>query len=279
MARLNIEEKWWTDPRRFSLAAALGDIRIADGLMIEAWKLSQSFWGNGRKKVPYYAFTQIKDHGLLFEHDLASKHGGFVYVCGTHEFHDWYASLKESSAKGGKSKGKDAKQIASESQADCKPLNSLLLPLSSSLLAPDSELLTLKENHMSAGADPKVAVEPEVIHKLIEIWNQGCGRLPQVKRSSSDRNRKIRLRWKDIPAGTVPEDYFGEVIKRIAASPFCNGRGTTGWVATFDWLLKPDSHIRVMEGKYDDRGGPMNKAQQVSDHNLNQLEKIKRGEL
>jgi hypothetical protein len=37
------------------------------------------------------------------------------------------------------------------------------------------------------------------------------------------------------------------------ASPFCRGEtGDRGWRASFDFLLKPDTATKVLEGKYDD---------------------------
>lgn len=43
---------------------------------------------------------------------------------------------------------------------------------------------------------------------------------------------------------------------RISTSDFCRGKNERGWVATFDWLLQPDTAIKVLEGKYDNRGKP-----------------------
>lgn len=43
-----------------------------------------------------------------------------------------------------------------------------------------------------------------------------------------------------------------EVIARIAASDFCRGAGNRGWRATPDWLLRPETAPRVLEGQYDD---------------------------
>jgi hypothetical protein len=122
MPRLNIEDTWWTDPRRYQLARLVGSKRTADGLMLEAWLLAQSFWGNGRKKIPLMAFLEITDNQFIFDCDLAVKHGGFVYVRGTRQYHEWYATLKESSAKGGKLGGKRPKRKQSGSRAEAESL-------------------------------------------------------------------------------------------------------------------------------------------------------------
>lgn len=125
MARLSIEDIWWTDDRRYKLANLMdNDIDRADGLIIKAWRISQTFWGNGRKKVPIHAFEEIKNHQLIYEVGLAYARGAFVYVRGTRQFHAWYAELKDSSSKGGKSKAIRAKQNASNSLANAYPSSS-----------------------------------------------------------------------------------------------------------------------------------------------------------
>ena len=238
--RINVEEKWWTDERRYKLADKLGgDLRLADGMMIEVWALAQRFWGHGRKKIPINAFNQIRDHQLLFDCDLAAKHGGFVMVRGTREFAEWYASLLESSAKGGKSKGKRGKQNASKTLANSYPLTlTHTLPLT----------LTHKEEEnmspaaQSAGADA-------MTDKLAKIWNQECGTLPKVKILSKQRERKAKAAWSRHPS----EEFWIQVIARIRASPFCTGSSDRGWVANFDFLVKPDTPARVLEGVYDRR--------------------------
>jgi len=86
---------------------------------------------------------------------------------------------------------------------------------------------------------------------LVEIWNQNNGTLAKVKKTNGARNKNIAERWKENS-----EEEWVDIIQRIAASSFCNGKNPRGWEATFDWLLKPDTHLRVSEGKYDDKTKP-----------------------
>lgn len=239
--RINVEEKWWTDERRYKLADKLGgDLRLADGMMIEVWALAQRFWGHGRKKIPINAFNQIRDHQLLFDCDLAAKHGGFVMVRGTREFAEWYASLLESSAKGGKSKGKRGKQNASKTLANSYPLTlTHTLPLT----------LTHKEEEKMSPTAQSTGVDAITKSQLVKIWNRERGPLPGVKMLSAQRERKAKAAWSRHPS----EDFWTQIIARIRASPFCTGSNERGWVADFDFLVKPDTAARVLEGKYDPR--------------------------
>jgi len=54
-------------------------------------------------------------------------------------------------------------------------------------------------------------------------------------------------------------DHWREVIGKIAASDFCNGRGDSSFRADFDFLLNPEKFARALEGSYDNanaRAGP-----------------------
>ena len=47
-------------------------------------------------------------------------------------------------------------------------------------------------------------------------------------------------------------------IARVRNSDFLCGQGENGWTANFDWLIKPDNFLKVMEGQYN--GKPRNTA-------------------
>lgn len=94
-------------------------------------------------------------------------------------------------------------------------------------------------------------VSPAETHlpTLAKIWNGNRGRLPEVKGCSKERRRKAEARFAEFP----DPDYWKLVVGRIAGSRFCNGANDRGWRADFDFLIKPDTHNRVAEGKYDDK--------------------------
>ena len=94
-------------------------------------------------------------------------------------------------------------------------------------------------------------VSPAETHlpTLAKIWNGNRGKLPAVKGCSKERKRKAEARFAEFP----DPDYWRLVVGRIAGSRFCNGANDRGWRADFDFLIKPDTHNRVVEGKYDDK--------------------------
>ena len=89
----------------------------------------------------------------------------------------------------------------------------------------------------------------KINHELIRIWNENCGDLPKVQSSNSKRDRLIGLRWKD----NSDPNYWKSVVKKLSESGFCNGKNQNGWRASFDFLLQPNTHLKVMEGNYDNK--------------------------
>ena len=48
------------------------------------------------------------------------------------------------------------------------------------------------------------------------------------------------------------EDSIINAIKNINNSSFLKGQNKNNWVITFDWLIKTNNFIKVLEGNYDD---------------------------
>lgn len=86
---------------------------------------------------------------------------------------------------------------------------------------------------------------------LLDVWNSNCGTLPKA-RELGKRAPKAQARVREKP----DRSYWVDVVSRIAKSNFCNGRSKgSEWRATFDFLVQPDTHLKVLEGKYDNRDG------------------------
>ena len=84
---------------------------------------------------------------------------------------------------------------------------------------------------------------------LMSVWNTLTQPpIPQCREVSKSRSVHAKAR---LSERTLSD--WHEIISRIQDSGFCRGENDRGWVATFDWLLKPDTAVKVLEGKYDDR--------------------------
>ena len=119
MARLNIEDCWWTDPRRSALARKIGSEDKADIAAIRAWKLAQEFWKKGKGLVPIYLFEVLEYYQELLDCHLAEVRGEFVYVRGSSAYLDWVREAREKAQKAGKASAEARKKKHGTSQ----PLN------------------------------------------------------------------------------------------------------------------------------------------------------------
>jgi len=130
-------------------------------------------------------------------------------------------------------------QDAEDSQIDpnCIPTASQMYPNS----VPHNEELKnkrIKERKNTLVELPRLAV----------LWNEHSGQLPKVFKSNLNRNKKAATRFSEHSEGE-----WVDIIKRIANSQFCNGQNDRGWKADFEFLIKPDTALKAIEGTYDNR--------------------------
>jgi hypothetical protein len=111
-------------------------------------------------------------------------------------------------------------------------------------LVRDSHATNERTNERTRGASASA------LPRLAQIWNDFSDCLPKVKGCSKSRKQKAESRWQEKP----DEAYWQEIVRRMAASPFCRGVNERKWEADFDFLLQPDTQHKVLEGKYDPRG-------------------------
>ncbi|WP_339060060.1 hypothetical protein [Tepidibacillus marianensis] len=68
------------------------------------------------------------------------------------------------------------------------------------------------------------------------------------------RRKAVAARWK-----TYKElEAFETLFRKTEASSFLKGQNDRNWMADFDWITKPTNMTKVLEGKYDDKGGDHN---------------------
>jgi hypothetical protein len=91
---------------------------------------------------------------------------------------------------------------------------------------------------------------------LRALWNaEKAPEMPEWRKSSDKRAKAARARLKERP----DMGEWREVVQRLAKSDFARGlvpgRDGRKWLAGPEFLLRPDSADKVLEGTYDNRGG------------------------
>lgn len=85
---------------------------------------------------------------------------------------------------------------------------------------------------------------PTEMPEEVIFWNSlGLG---QVIRMSDKRRTVLAARRKE----KFFQENWRNAMEAIPKSPFLLGQNDNGWKADFDWFLKPDSVLRIVEGKY-----------------------------
>lgn len=247
MPRLNVDDDWFlSDPRRSQLAKITGCYFKADGMALAAWRLAQRYWKYEKQLIPLEIWDRSELQPLI-EAGLARIEESGVYVCGTRSHHDWLFSRSEAGRAGGLAKASKAKQTL----ANASKRKQTVASYSS------SSSISKKEDMSESNSDDQGPIEDENKPKpagprdLAELWNTKASSLPAVNlkllKAGSDRWRRATSRLREHPDLA----YWSETIERMARTPFCLGENKSGWRANFDFLLQPDTHIKVGEGKYD----------------------------
>lgn len=259
MARINIEDCWWTDPRRSKLIKLLGGENQADGAAVRMWRLAQEFWKDGRKLIPQYIFETLEESQALLGCGLASLGEAGVYVRGSSQYLDWVIEQREKSKKGGQksaqrardSKGRllktnvnDPTNIQAESNQDLTTSKQIQVSDSVSGSYSDSYNNTKKNISYSSSTEIKnfdsVVVE-QVESKVIKLKNKPLSEIINFENETSliaAIPNDCKERWAKI----YPDQLFlnREVLKAFnwySANKKRMPKNLRGWIqALSSWF-------------------------------------------
>ena len=107
------------------------------------------------------------------------------------------------------------------------------------------------DNNISTGVD---GISPIHIHyqEIIDLFNSICVSLNKVKSLTDTRKKKIKSAYKLLNG-----DYEG-LFKRVEESDFLSGRSGKWDKCGFDWIMKQENMVKILEGNYDNKGGNNN---------------------
>lgn len=85
---------------------------------------------------------------------------------------------------------------------------------------------------------------------LIEKWNELPDTISKISTLKKDTQRFKMLSQRVNEYGA---DKVLEAIDKIKQSPFLLGQNNSGWTITFEWFVRPNNFIKVLEGNYIDK--------------------------
>ena len=94
----------------------------------------------------------------------------------------------------------------------------------------------------------KDIVSSTKVQPIIEKWNSlNLQKLVCIK-EGTNRHKLLNARIKEYGMDSVLK-----AIDMVNESSFLKGDNYKGWTITFDWLIKPNNFIKVLEGNYSDK--------------------------
>ncbi|WP_080442844.1 phage replisome organizer N-terminal domain-containing protein [Clostridium botulinum] len=100
----------------------------------------------------------------------------------------------------------------------------------------------------------KDIVSSTKVQPIIDAWNLlGLQRVISIK-AGTNRYKLLNARIKQYGIENVLK-----AISNIQSSSFLKGQNNKSWVITFDWLIKPNNFIKVLECNYEDKKGELDK--------------------
>lgn len=106
-----------------------------------------------------------------------------------------------------------------------------------------------KDDDEEKGNAAEEASEGINVKGFIAFFNQVMdahhSKIPRIVSLSGNRLKALKARCREYSKEKVVE-----VIQKAAVEPFLNGAGDKGWVASIDWLLKPNTFCKVLEDFY-----------------------------
>lgn len=85
---------------------------------------------------------------------------------------------------------------------------------------------------------------------LIEKWNELPDTISKISTLKKDTQRYKMLSQRINEYGS---DKILEAIEKIKQSSFLLGQNKSGWTITFEWFVRPNNFVKVLEGNYIDK--------------------------
>ena len=93
------------------------------------------------------------------------------------------------------------------------------------------------------------ALTAKDITLIIKAWNTlGLQQLRSIN-NNTNRYTMLKARVKEYSVNDVIQ-----AIESIDKSSFLKGQNKRNWTITFDWFIRPNNFLKVLEGNYLDRG-------------------------
>lgn len=84
---------------------------------------------------------------------------------------------------------------------------------------------------------------------IVNNYHSLCPNMAKVIALNDTRKGYINARFAEYGMETITK-----VLRMAGESDFLNGKNDKAWKADFEWIMRPQNFLKVLEGKYDNKG-------------------------
>lgn len=102
------------------------------------------------------------------------------------------------------------------------------------------------DSHMENEDENRIIIDYDFI---VSNYHSLCPNMAKVIALNDTRKGYINARFSEYGVEKITE-----VLRRAGQSDFLNGKNDKAWKADFEWLMRPQNFLKVLEGKYENKG-------------------------
>ena len=136
------------------------------------------------------------------------------------------------------------------------------IPVVDHLVYPDKDSIekdSIEKNREELTEPVGSVCRTKDVRRITEAWNS-LG-LQQVIKVTGDSKRGGMLRARVHEYGV---DGVLTAIENVRQSDFLKGQNSNGWVITFEWFVKPNNFVKILEGNYANKAPAPGKPKQYT---------------
>ena len=85
--------------------------------------------------------------------------------------------------------------------------------------------------------------------EIKDLYHKICVSFPKIIDIDEKRREAIAAQWEKNRS----LDTFEKLFRIAEDTPFLKGKNERNWRADFDWMMKPENFLRILEHKYDNK--------------------------
>lgn len=106
-----------------------------------------------------------------------------------------------------------------------------------------------EEINISSSDEDDISAAASSAEKVVESYNRICTSYPKVESITAVRRDQIAASMKELKADA---GFYEKVFRKAEKSAFLKNKKGKKWVTGFDWMIRPQNAVKILEGTYDD---------------------------